>query len=81
MLSKFFLALRRRLAAHRRDPRHFQALAHLNDHLLRDIGLRIDQGVVMPFADQDVARDRTEGGVEKTRNSPRLCPRCGEPLT
>lgn len=53
---------------------NYQALAHLDDHLLRDIGLYIDQGEV-----------RTLSGQPNCRSEPSIeheyCPYCGSSLT
>ncbi|GAB2784652.1 hypothetical protein GCM10027040_08460 [Halomonas shantousis] len=84
-LSDLFRAARRLLKSTRRSRHDFQSLAHLDARLLRDIGLRLEHGVVMPFADDDSALGQAVSPVRDSREEawspPKLCPRCGEPLT
>jgi hypothetical protein len=48
-ITGWFERIRMALASARRDRNNYRALAHLDDHLLKDIGLYFDQGIVRPL--------------------------------
>ncbi|SDL19600.1 protein of unknown function [Modicisalibacter muralis] len=92
ILSGFFRRLRVTLKALRRNRDSVRTLSHLDAHLLKDIGLHVEQGIVRPlYPENDViyepvpAPPCTESGLTESREArcdtiPTLCPSCGAPL-
>lgn len=78
------------LSEWRRQRRNIHSLAHLDAHLLKDIGLRVEHGIVRPlYPENDVAHEsvkalpRAEPAEPRTascNDAPTLCPRCGASL-
>lgn len=88
LLSTLFRRTLDTLSAMRHRQRNVSALAHLDAHLLKDIGLHVEQGVVRPLYPEDGAA--TESMPKSARNEPemtesvahseKLCPSCGATL-
>ncbi len=91
ILSELFRQLRHTLKTLRRNRNNVRALSHLDAHLLKDIGLHVEQGVVRPLYPESGLHDPVpEARPEASRRTPQevaldaavtLCPRCGAPLT
>ncbi|EPC01385.1 hypothetical protein L861_12490 [Litchfieldella anticariensis FP35 = DSM 16096] len=69
-----------------RERRSYQAVSHLDDHLLRDIGLRREREVIVPIYPDGEPQERvpasTRNRVVKQKESgvTRCCPHCGASL-
>ncbi|MCG7600274.1 DUF1127 domain-containing protein [Halomonas sp. McH1-25] len=75
------------LTVARRDRNNFRALAHLDDHLLKDIGLYVDQGIVRPLhpdaakGDVELAAPLDFEEIVGRADIPvKVCPTCGAAL-
>lgn len=86
-LSLWLARILGNLAGKCRDRHNYQALSHLDSHLLQDIGLRRERGIIMPIHAEAPALDRL--AVPARGESPdeaRVddktphCPHCGASL-
>ncbi|GGX96545.1 hypothetical protein GCM10007160_25200 [Litchfieldella qijiaojingensis] len=81
-----FLRVLDRLARKCREHRSHQAVAHLDDHLLRDIGLRREQGMIVPFHPESGSLEETLASAQPETEKQGLsgevqcCPHCGASL-
>ncbi|WP_353979192.1 DUF1127 domain-containing protein [Salinicola endophyticus] len=82
-------ALKARLALARRRRHDWRALSHLDAHMLRDLGLRAEQGTIVPIATDltqsavpaPAAADRQKtAAAEAPQKVVRVCRYCGETL-
>ncbi|MFD2438353.1 DUF1127 domain-containing protein [Modicisalibacter luteus] len=48
-IAGWFARIRKAVTIAHRHRSNYRTLAHLDDHLLRDIGLYVDQGIVRPL--------------------------------
>lgn len=87
-LSLWLARILGNLAGKCRDRHNYQALSHLDSHLLQDIGLRRERGIIMPIHAEAPALDRLAvpaqretPGETRADDKPRHCPHCGVPLT
>ena len=88
-LTTFIDVLKGRLALARRRRQDWRALSHLNAHMLRDIGLRAEQGTIVPVSTEikcgappapATADTRKASVAEAPEAAPRVCRYCGETL-
>ncbi|WP_106419926.1 DUF1127 domain-containing protein [Salinicola tamaricis] len=88
-LTTLINALKARLALARRRRQDWRALSHLNAHMLRDIGLRAEQGTIVPVSTEikcdappapTTADTPRASAAEAPEAVPRVCRYCGETL-
>ncbi|SDM02872.1 protein of unknown function [Modicisalibacter muralis] len=87
-LSTLFRRTLETLSEMRHRQRNVSALAHLDAHLLKDIGLHVEQGFVRPLYPEDdtataskpqPAHDSPQM-TESVAHPEKLCPSCGATL-
>lgn len=84
-ISVLFRRVRKLMAQKCRDRKNYQALAHLDRHQLKDIGLYREQGMVRPLNPENFQRvepmPKEGGDPARSEVEPmRYCPSCGTPL-
>ncbi|KFF49938.1 hypothetical protein GY26_05080 [Gammaproteobacteria bacterium MFB021] len=82
-------ALKARLALARRRRQDWRALSHLDAHMLRDLGLRAEQGTIVPIATEPtqaampapaITDSQKTAAAEAPQKAIRVCRYCGETL-